>query len=477
MVAHRISPDLNENQISSSAPDEGGSSRLHSQSTQKDWIVVPVRSFPLKILVFLGAVAFVFLVGRKAVLELVAERLAQNPTIENLRKALRLSPGNAEYHYLLGHRLEASLEEANWKAAVTEYEKAVQLNPHNAFYWLQLAQAYEAAQRTQDARRAIEHAARADPNQPVVAWQVGNFQLRHDNVEEALRQFRVVLSGSQVDATLTQAVFDLAWQGTQNNRLILDIAIPHDNRVQFDYLSFLLSKGRLDESLEVWDRIIHERGSFRPNSAFPLIDALIGTRRVDEAQETWKQLVRLLQLYALRLDERNLLVNGGFEEDPLNGGFDWRFTPLEHVGLQLDSVVFHRGTRSLSVSFDGKENIAFNHFSQLIPVEPNTQYRFRGWMRAEQITTDTGPHFEISDFYASSPPITTGESMVGSSNWQETVLDFRTGPDTKLLRIAIVRTPSRKFDNRIQGLIWVDDLSLQLMQDGGPITTQAQPSR
>lgn len=470
-------PPLNEEQTAKATPYEGGSPRLHSEPPHKDWIVIPVHSSRLKVLVLLSAIVFAFLIGRKAALELVAERVAQNQSVEDLRKAIRLSPGNAEYHHQLGFRLDASTDEANWKEALLQYEKAVQLNPQNAFYWLQLARAYESAQRVEDARRAIEQAARADPNQPLVAWQVGNFQLRYDNVEEALRQFRVVLNAAQEDEAIAQNVFDLVWRGTQNNRLILDLAIPPDSRIQFGYVNFLLAKGRLDESLEVWDRIAHEQGSFRPSSVFPLIDALLAARRVDEAHQTWKQLVHVLELNDLRLDGGNLLVNGGFEGDILNGGFDWRFTPLEHVGLQFDSVAFHSGTRSLAISFDGKENVAYNHFCQLVPVQPNTQYRFRGWMRAEQITTDSGPHFEIADHYAPLLPLAMGESVMGSSPWQETNLVFRTGAETKLLRVGVVRNASRKFDNKIRGEIWIDDVSLQFLPDVSQITTRTQSAK
>lgn len=477
MVSHRVVPNPHET-TTTTASQGSGTSQPRSRKTRDDWILLPLDSFFLKIILFLVTMTFVVWVGRRAVLELVAERLAQNPTIPNLQKAIRLSPGNAEYHYLLGHRLEAAVGEADWKAALGEYEKAVQLNPHNAFYWLQLAQEYEVAERTADARRAIEQAAHADPNQPMVAWKVGNFQLRDGNVEEALRQFRVFLSASLGYESLSyQAVFDLAWQATRNNRLILDLAIPSISHVQFDYMYYLIQRKRLDEGLEVWERIMRGRPAFRPNAVFPLIDALIGAERVDDAEATWKQMVKLLQPYNLPLGDQNLLVNGGFEGDILNGGFDWRFLPLEHVGLQFDSVAFRGGTRSLAVSFDGKENVAYSHFFQLVPVQPNTQYRFRGWMRAEQITTDTGPRFELTDFYTPSPPLALGDSLVGSSNWQETNLSLRTGPNTKLLRVGIVRSPSRKFDNKIAGRICVDDLSVQVLQDVGQILPVDQPPR
>lgn len=429
----------------------------------QDWIVIPIRSLPLRLVLFLAIVLLASWIGRKAIRELAAERLAQTATIKNLQEAIRRVPSNAEYHHVLAQVLEGSMEETDWKRAVAEYESATKLNPHNAFYWLTLARAYEVAERIDEARHAVERASQADPSQPLVAWQVANFQVRHGNWEEALRQFRVVLSGSRTDPQLGQAVFDLAWRGTQNNRMILNLVIPSNSPVAFGYMNFLLEKGRLDEALEAWHHIALDRLGIRASVVFPLFDALIKAHRVDEAEQLWKQVVTQLQFADVSFNNRNLIVDGSFESDILNGGFDWRFTPEEHVELQFDSIASHGGTRSLSIAFDGQENIDYNHLFQLVPVQPDTHYRFRGWMRAEQITTDSGPHFEITDLYAPSTAalLVAGEPVIGSSNWQEISLEFRTGAETRVVRIALVRPASHKIDNKIQGRLWIDDLSLQ----------------
>jgi hypothetical protein len=38
--------------------------------------------------------------------------------------------------------------------------------------------------------------------------------------------------------------------------------------------------------------------------------------------------------------------------------------------------------------------------------------------------------------------------------------DFTTGPQTHLIHILLRRVPSVRFDNKISGTVWVDDVAL-----------------
>jgi hypothetical protein len=38
--------------------------------------------------------------------------------------------------------------------------------------------------------------------------------------------------------------------------------------------------------------------------------------------------------------------------------------------------------------------------------------------------------------------------------------DFVTSPETRVVRITLRRVPSWKFDNKLGGTVWVDDVSL-----------------
>src|SRR5262249_5318780 len=152
------------------------------------------------------------------------------------------------------------------------------------------------------------------------------------------------------------------------------------------------------------------------------------------------------------------IYNGSFEADSLNAGFDWRMVAGPHARIYVSADVYQAGQRSLAVTFDGQENLPFDHLFQLIPVDPNTGYHFSGFMRAESITSDQGPRFEIRDHYNPQRLSLTTDGLVGSHDWVRQDLEFVTGPDTRLLSIRLIRTPSWRLANRIEGTVWIDNL-------------------
>ena len=89
--------------------------------------------------------------------------------------------------------------------------------------------------------------------------------------------------------------------------------------------------------------------------------------------------------------------NGGSENEPRDGGFDWRFLPVEGAEMRWDAADLHSGRRSLRVDFDGKNNVDFENVWQYVPVPPSTRYRFSAFFRTEDLTTDSGIHFDIRD--------------------------------------------------------------------------------
>ena len=143
------------------------------------------------------------------------------------------------------------------------------------------------------------------------------------------------------------------------------------------------------------------------------VDFLLRNKQYDKAAEAW----------ALHVGERrgdylssNYLFNGDFESEPSRARFDWRISRLDGVEVQRDSSVAHSGNWSLSIRFEGKENLAFRHVLQEAPVKPG-RYRFQAQVRTEAIATDHGVGFRILDAEAPAPlDITTGR-LVGTSGW------------------------------------------------------------
>ncbi len=129
---------------------------------------------------------------------------------------------------------------------------------------------------------------------------------------------------------------------------------------------------------------------------FPFFEEMIRENRAADAQRVWNEALDICGIPHEKLRDQ-LLFNGGFENDILNGGLDWRLSPRAGMSVEYDTLVRHGGLRSLRMDFNGGVNLDLSEPSQFSPVEPNHSYKFHAYLRTESITTESGLHFEIFD--------------------------------------------------------------------------------
>jgi tetratricopeptide (TPR) repeat protein len=403
--------------------------------------------------VFFAAVCIVFvgLYSHLAFRAYHASRLVVVPDQANLQEAIRLEPSNAEYRELLGRYL--ALPGQNLESAISNYQAAVDLNPYAARYWLDLASAYQVANRTSEQRESLERAVEADPTTPHVAWEAANFFLVQGDREKALHHFRVVLAN---DPEAVDLALQLCWRATGDASQILDEALPKRADLYFSFLRLLIHKQETSAAKNVWNRLVTLNQTFPLPLAFPYFRFLLAQREVAAAQNAWQQLASLNPSLQPYLPSReNLIINAGFEENVLNGGFDWSYLSNPHVALAIDTSEFHSGTRSLSITFDGQNPPDAGIF-QFIPVKPNTEYEFSAAYRTEELVTASGPRFAIADAYSNASYVLTEDSL-GTNPWRLQQARFQSGSNTNLLLLKISRQPAGPL---IRGKLWIDDLRL-----------------
>jgi tetratricopeptide (TPR) repeat protein len=368
----------------------------------------------------------------------------------NLQRAIRMEPSNAEYRELLGRHLALSV--GSLDDAIANYQIAVQLNPYEAAYWLDLASAYQIAGQTHEQEQSVEHAVAADPTTPHVAWEAANFFLIQGDRDKALRRFRVVLEN---DPAAVNPTLLLCWRATGDASLMLDEALPPRSDLYLSFLRLLIDKQQTAEAETLWTRLMALKQPFSVPDSFPYFRFLLAHQEVSAAQTAWRQLAELDQALQPYLpSQANLIVNGGFENNLLNGGFDWLYEGRSHAALAIDTSEFYSGTRSLSITFDG-ENSPEAGISQFVPVKPNTEYEFSAQYRSEELDTASGPRFSIADAYTKDSYVLTDDAL-GTNPWRQQHAHFHTGPDTKLVLLKIIRQPAAL----IRGELWIDDLKL-----------------
>jgi tetratricopeptide (TPR) repeat protein len=381
----------------------------------------------------------------------LAARLAAVPDVPHLQRAIRLEPANAEYREFLGRNF--ALSAANLDEAIASYQSAVHLNPYDARSWLDLAGAYQVAGRTNEQAESVERAVEADPNTPHVAWEAANFFLIEGERDKALRYFGVVMAN---DPQLVGTALQLCWRATGDANQIVTQVLPRRPELYLSFLHLLIAKQEVGAAENVWEHLIALNQEFPTKLAFPYFRLLLAKQEVAAAQTAWQQAAsvnRSLQAYLP--SRQNLVVNGGFEENILNGGFDWWYQSNPHAAVAIDTSEFSGGTRSLSITFDGQSADDAGIF-QFIPVKPNTQYEFSAQYRSEELDTASGPRFSIADAYTGTSYVLT-DDILGTNPWHPEQAQFHTGPNTKLVLLKIVREPANPL---IRGKLWIDELKL-----------------
>jgi len=399
--------------------------------------------------------AIIVWVGRTC----VAEMLANKPTTDNLERAVKLDPSNADFQMRLGSLYEYSPADMQLGKAEERFRRAARLDAYDPQTWLDLAVALQFQGRVDEAEACRRRVDLLAPKLPAYQWPLANFYLLQGKTEEALHHFKLVLAGtSQYDDN----VFHLAWKATDDPGKILGELIPERVNTEFSYLNFLLSQHHLDDAPPVWKRILDGSEDFSAKDASPYIDTLIAGHKPDDAYQVWTDLQKKgLIRSSSALSSANIIFDGDFEDELLNFGFAWRIVPMEGVYAGVDNSTFHSPSHALLVQFPGKDNLDYQDVYQYVKVSPGRAYHLQALMKTDGITTDSGPRLEVYDAYNPSALDKMTEDLTGTSDgWAAVLLDFATGPKTGLLVVRLKRLPSKKLDNLIAGRVWLDDVRI-----------------
>jgi tetratricopeptide (TPR) repeat protein len=380
----------------------------------------------------------------------IASVLAEKADVISLQRAARLDPGNADYRDRLGRYYALVARDPG--SAIQHYRAAVSLNPHSARYWFDLASAYQVLGNVGQQTSALEHAIAAEPTTPDVAWEAANFYLVQGADEKALREFRVVLED---EPALAAAAIQYCWRVRPNVDLLLANVVPPKAAAYIAFLDLLTAKQETKASEKVWAAMISTAEPFELREVYDYFRFLINHQDVNEARLVWQQAAPRFGLSSYLPTRNNLIVNGDFHLDVLNGGFDWQYEKQQSVTLALDSSDFHGGHRSLLITFDGP-GVTDAGIRQFIAVEPNTTYDFSAYYKNGEIEGAGGPHFTIEDAYKQTV-LYDSDDLTEAGFWKSASAEFTTPLDCRLVVLHIRRIPE---GSPIRGKLWVDDFRL-----------------
>jgi tetratricopeptide (TPR) repeat protein len=379
-------------------------------------------------------------------------------TPEGYERAARLEPDDARNWYLLGRYWQYNLEDPEAKRAIRAYRQALSYDPHSADVWLDLGMAYESEGDIPAARNAFLQAQHAYPLSPEVSWRYGNFLLRRGELEPAFAEIKHAV---EADPKRGAAAFILCARFEPDISSLLDRVLPHTQGAYLSVISALSEQGQTDRALIVWSRLAALRPQIQLSESYPLLGALIYKRQMREAQSVWEQALVFAGISRPPGPPGSLVWDGGFESNVMGGGFTWTHPPsFAGVLITFDTKEKHSGNRSLRLTFNGFSNVSFSDVCQYVAVQPSTSYRFSAWVQTRALSTDQGVRFGLHSFSDSVNSIAWTDDVLGTRPWTRVELPWTSGKDVRELQLCISRLPSAKFDSKIRGSAWIDDVAL-----------------
>jgi hypothetical protein len=365
-----------------------------------------------------------------------------------LKRAVSLDPGNAEVRHQLG-RYEL-LARQSPQTALPWLESAAALNPHSGRYWTDLAVAQQSLGQIDGEKRSLQSALEVESHTTEIAWDAANLFLAQGSTDEAMKQFHSVM---QNDSVLMWPAIRTCWKIRPEIDYLLDNVFPP--QVHSQLLGFLILNKETAAAEKVWQRMFAAQQPIDRQDLFGYVRYLVLQHEPVEAARVWQEAAGMAALQAYEPSPENLIVNGDFGLEILNGGFDWVHQKADGVFLELDPIEAHSSSRSLRITFDGP-GIVDAGISEVVAVEPNTSYEFSAFYKARDMDGAGGMQFAVQDAYKETS-LFMSEDLRDADFWKRTGGSFTTGPETRLLVVRMVRVPS---GSPIRGRLWIDGLRL-----------------
>lgn len=361
--------------------------------------------------------------------------------------AVGRSPRSADAHYARATILEAS----DLSAAIAEHLSAVKSRPDDYALWLSLARANELAGTPEAAIAAARQAASIAPAYAQPHYQLGNLLLRMGRTIEAFAELR---RAAESDPSLLPGIIDLAFKVSGSNaQFVLQALAPSTNEARITIGTYLRMRDQVDGAIEMYTSAGPDAAEHRAYYAQQLISA----RRFKDAARLWS----FDHPEGVAIDQ---LRDPGFEKesDLSEGGFSWRASDKpEGLRFILDTGERAEGNSSLRIEFTGAHDAASAIISQLLLIQPDTQYELKFSARTENLVSGALPRVLVLDAGTRAPLAQSSEVERSSNGWREHVLQFKTPSQVETVQIVVQREGCATPPCPIFGQLWLDGFSLR----------------
>ncbi len=424
---------------------------------------ISVRRVPVKILLILlllGAGVWSYYVLRWYIGNTLAEYF--NPTESNLDIAYRaasMAPDDPLTHWRIAQVSQKTLPLDKQAAAIAEYEKAVSLSPYDYRFWMSLGTAHEQSGDPVKAEQALKQAVALAPSYAYPRWYLGNLYLRNGRYDEAFAELR---RAAEADPDLMPQLFNLSWEIYKNDPEPLKNSVGENSAVRAQFALYLLNQKRFEDGLRLWNVLTLEEKKTNKETADAIVTSLKTEQRFHDALQVWNDIAS----EKLRT-EAGRLFDGGFEEQVNYAPdvvFGWQVKGAPQAQIAIDPNKGHNSARSLRLLFQVRSNLESINVSQLIPVQPSTDYDFEFYIATDKLESGSAPQVQIFDANTGAVLFDSPMAPGGTNDWNRVNTTFKTSDKTQAVMLKIVRVSCSQDETvvcPIFGSVWYDDFTLK----------------
>ena len=382
----------------------------------------------------------------------LADIYFQRHTLLDTEKAIRLTPGQAEYwEHLAGY-----LRDIDERQETQALQRAVALNPYDANAWIQLGLLDEAENHSAEASQCLHQAANAD-HTFLPAWSLANFYFRQNNPQQF---WHWIHQASRLVPEDASPLFRLCWHFTEDGQEIeqkLNLSRPD---MQAQYLGFLISESRTTAVEPMALRLASMNRSQDTALLLNTCSWLIAQQRATAALNLWNLLAKQhrIPFHAIHPRSHPAVTNADFTRSPTSIGFDWSLPTVPGINASQENRL-----GGLRLEFSSNQPESVEILSQVLPVQPNTTFRFMFDYSTSNIAPGTGLRWRVANLGTNSILATT-ESL-SASNGAVGYLAFTAPSDSGFVRLSLVYQRALG-TTRIQGSLVLHKTGLTLGDSG-----------
>ena len=380
-------------------------------------------------------------------------------SVEAAQRAAAMAPDDPLTHWRMGQVQQRVLSLEQQAQAIAGYEKAVSLSPNDYRYWTSLGTAYEQVGEAAKAEHALRRAVALAPSYAYPRWFLGNLLVRNGRYDEAFAELRLA---SKAEPEMQPQLFNLIWQVYGDDPNAVKQAVGESSAARAQFAVYLIGLKQVDQGLKFWNELGIEERRANLASGESIIQSLKNDHRYHDALKIWNDIAS----DSLRT-EVGRIFDSSFEEAGRYGSdahFGWQLRSAPQIQIDIDANKSQKGGRSLRLIFQVRQNAGLVQVYQVVPVEPQTEYEFEGYVSTDNLESGSTPRVEVVDPMDEKTMVSSQAAPRATNNWNPVNFTFRTGEKTEAVILKVVRSSCVNEQTPICpifGTVWYDNFSIK----------------